>query len=116
MSTYILQKDWAYLKPGTKFTFDGGICTGNFYYAPDGIRVTQDFVENNPEWFKKEEPIQERIKVGKMSCQEGELGYGEMKWNLNFKTNKHIHYISSLITPTADDVARYESVHEKKMQ
>lgn len=41
----------------------------------------------------KQSPVkEERIEVGKMFCREGEEGYGKMKWNLNFKTNKHIHY------------------------
>ena len=40
--------------------------------------------------------VPERIKVGKMCCIVGGEGYGEMKWDLRFKTNKYIHYDKSV--------------------
>ncbi len=75
-------------------TWNSGLCKDRPFYLDDSV------VENNPEWFEEvKQPLPstpERIKVGKMSCSEGEQGYGEMKWNLQFKTNKHIHYDKSI--------------------
>ena len=69
---------------------------------PDGEMITRSCLhllgDEAQAWWKnkiaKEKSVMsdEKIIVGKMSCVEGEPGYGELKWNLNFKTNKHIHY------------------------
>lgn len=89
---YRLLKDYVTpsftFKKGTPVCYSGGIyMVGSEAYTERGISELKD-------WFEEviEQPKQERIKVGKMSCLEGKPGYGKMKWNLQFKTNKHIHY------------------------
>ena len=61
-ATYILQKDLPDYKAGERFTWHGK----SNCYAAENSDVTGQvgkwparFVENNPEWFKKEEPKQE---------------------------------------------------------
>lgn len=63
METYILQKDLPDVKAGAKFEL--GKATDAFYLTSDktGTKYNAyvyplDFVRNNPEWFKKEEPVQ----------------------------------------------------------
>ncbi len=97
---YRLLKDLPYVKAGCiyeKCELGYHCDKGEFIPNIKGDTLKDYSVENNPEWFELvTEPIEEIIKVGKMSCREGEEGYGEMKWNLQFKTNKYIHYDNAI--------------------
>lgn len=63
----------------------------------DNSYWTKEYVENNLAWFKpKEEEV--KVVVGKMSCVESSKPVGELKWDLNFKVNKHIHYDNAVDT------------------
>jgi len=64
----------------------------DFVWKTFGDPATRYKIEQYVKSKLKEAEQPKRIKVGKMSCREGEQGFGEMKWNLQFKTNTHIHY------------------------
>lgn len=64
MDTYILQKDLPYIKAGTQY-IRAEYLNDKCSYVPNktGMKherfaIHADYIENNPEWFKKEEPKQ----------------------------------------------------------
>lgn len=73
------------------------VCEYHNWKMTTGAAIYQDPIK---EFKKIKQPDTKekeiRIKVGKFYCNEGEPGYGDMKWNIQFKTNKHIHYDKSV--------------------
>lgn len=90
-----LPSDWEVgmiLGQGDRGDFgDYSPCAGNY----TAVYLSPQIVEKSKEYFE-EVPVpvlSEKVKVGKMSCHEqGSMGYGDLKWTLQFRTNKHIHY------------------------
>jgi len=100
-------REFVYNKTYNKYFLDGNVLGSNW---------DTEWVENNPTWFTEvlpvSEPVTEKIKVGKMCCIVGGEGYGEMKWDLRFKTNKHIHYDKAMKLCNALESALNDTVVE----
>jgi len=102
-------REFVYNKTYNKYFLDGNVLGSNW---------DTEWVENNPTWFTEvlpvSEPVTEKIKVGKMCCIVGGEGYGEMKWDLRFKTNKHIHYDKAMKLCNALESALNDTVVEDR--